>query len=277
MKMDIRKIAIIAIIVICVLSLAYGIYFQIFVKNSEEHLGQNTIAPEQIGETIEFDTLFDNKINYQGYNVNNEIKIDQTKELVYTNYTQTEIYEGKYNMKVNIPVININNENIARINEEINAIFQDKVDSVMENRSNENAVYTIYNVDYTAYINENILSIVIRATLKEGDNAQRLIIKAYTYNISTNEEIPLSGMLEIRGKNVQEVETQIRRTIQEAIGQADNLAALGYTVFERDINSEIYKVQNSDNYFLGPNGTIYIIYAYGNSNFTSEKDVVEIR
>ena len=264
MKVDVRKIIIIAIIAICALALAYGIYFQVFVKNKEEHIGKNTVVESPIGETVEFDGLFDNKINYQGYNLNNEIKIDQTKELVYTNYTQTEIYEGKYTMKVNIPVININNENIAKINEEIDAIFQDKVDSVMENRSNENAPYTIYNVDYTAYINENILSLVIRATLKEGDNAQRLIIKSYTYNISTNEQIPLSNMLDIRGKDRIEVEKQIKRTVQEAISQADNLAALGYDVYERDI------------YFLGPNGTIYIIYAYGNSNFTSEKDVVEI-
>ena len=276
MKVDVRKIIIIAIIAICALALAYGIYFQVFVKNKEEHIGKNTVVESPIGETVEFDGLFDNKINYQGYNLNNEIKIDQTKELVYTNYTQTEIYEGKYTMKVNIPVININNENIAKINEEIDAIFQDKVDSVMENRSNENAPYTIYNVDYTAYINENILSLVIRATLKEGDNAQRLIIKSYTYNISTNEQIPLSNMLDIRGKDRIEVEKQIKRTVQEAISQADNLAALGYDVYERDINSQIYTVENSNNYFLGPNGTIYIIYAYGNSNFTSEKDVVEI-
>ena len=276
MKVDVRKIIIIAIIAICALALAYGIYFQVFVKNKEEHIGKNTIVESPIGETVEFDGLFDNKINYQGYNLNNEIKIDQTKELVYTNYTQTEIYEGKYTMKVNIPIININNENIAKINEEIDAIFQDKVDSVMENRSNENAPYTIYNVDYTAYINENILSLVIRATLKEGDNAQRLIIKSYTYNISTNEQIPLSNMLDIRGKDKIEVEKQIKRTVQEEISQADNLAALGYDVYERDINSQIYTVENSNNYFLGPNGTIYIIYAYGNSNFTSEKDVVEI-
>ena len=276
MKVDVRKIIIIAIIAICALALAYGIYFQVFVKNKEEHIGKNTIVESPIGETVEFDGLFDNKINYQGYNLSNEIKIDQTKELVYTNYTQTEIYEGKYTMKVNIPIININNENIAKINEEIDAIFQDKVDSVMENRSNENAPYTIYNVDYTAYINENILSLVIRATLKEGDNAQRLIIKSYTYNISTNEQIPLSNMLDIRGKDKIEVEKQIKRTVQEEISQADNLAALGYDVYERDINSQIYTVENSNNYFLGPNGTIYIIYAYGNSNFTSEKDVVEI-
>ncbi len=274
--MDIRKIAIIAIIVICILSLAYGIYFQIFVKNSDTHIGNNTVT-EVITDVIEFDRLFDNTINYQGYNVNNESKIDQTRELVYTNYTQTEIYEGKYDIKVNIPIININNEKALEINEEINSVFQDKVNSIIENRNSEEAKYTIYTVEYTAYLNENILSLVIKATLKEGDSAQRLIIKAYTYNLSTNEQIPLSSMLEIRGKNSGDVEREIKRTVQEAISQTDNLSALGYTVYERDINSSMYNIENSDNYFLGPNGTIYIIYAYGNSNFTTERDVVVIQ
>lgn len=275
--MDIRKIVIIGIIVICALSLAYGIYFQIFKKDVSINEEKN-ITEENINtDTIEFDKLFDNKINYQSYNVSSENKKDQTKELIYTNYSLTEIYEGKYDMKINIPVININNEKITNINKEIATIFQDKVNSIISNRNSENAQYTVYTVEYTAYLNENILSLVIKSTLKEGDNAQRVIVKAYSYNLSTNEEIPLSSMLEIKGKNTADVEKEIKRVIQEEISNADNLAALGYTVYERDINSNIYKVENSNNYFLGPDATIYIIYAYGNSSYTSEKDVVVIK
>ena len=43
------------------------------------------------------------------------------------------------------------------------------------------------------------------------------------------------------------------------------------------INSSIYKVDNVDNYILGPNGVIYIIYAYGNSNYTTENDIIYIQ
>ena len=48
----------------------------------------------------------------------------------------------------------------------------------------------------------------------------------------------------------------------------------------KDINddlkskSDIYTVANSENFFLGENGKLYIIYAYGNQNFTSEMDIV---
>lgn len=272
--MDVRKIMIIIIAVICVVALGFGIYYEVFKDEIKVNQNNNNTAGEKIEtDAKEFDDLFDSNMNYQGYNINDQVKIDQTKELVYTNYTLTEIYEHKYDIKVNIPYININSEKIANINKEINAIFQEKVNNIIANKDKGTAA-SIYTVDYTAYLNQNILSIVIKSTIREGGNVQRLIIKAYTYNLSTNEVIPLSNMLEIQSKDSQIAEASIRRVIQESISYTDNLAALGYTVYERDINSSMYKVENSNNYFLGPNNTIYVIYAYGNSSFTSEKDVV---
>ena len=52
---------------------------------------------------------------------------------------------------------------------------------------------------------------------------------------------------------------------------------MGYQVYKRDLKSDIYKAENVDNYFLGPNGSIYIIYAYGNTNFTTECDIIFIK
>ncbi len=273
--MNVRKIVIIVIAAICVLCLAYGIYYQVFEANEEEYTSNVSSNNNVIAEAVDFDSLFDNSMNYQGYSVNNDKKSDQTKDLVYTTYYQNENYVGKYDMEVSIPVINLNSSSAASINKEISSIFYDKVTSIME--ATENEYVTVYTVEYTAYLNENILSIVIKSTLKEGDSAQRVIIKAYTYNISTNEEISLASMLEIKGKDTATVEKEIKRVIQESISSSDNLAALGYTVYERDINSSIYTVENSNNYFLGPDGAIYIIYAYGNSSYTSEKDVVVIQ
>ncbi len=275
--MDVRKILIILIVVICIFALGYGVYYQVFKRNEPDISTKNNVGVTTDTDTIEFDEIFDNKINYQGYNVNNQIKIDQTKDLVYTNYTKTEIFEEKYDIKANIPIININSEKIANINKEINSIFQEKVSSIEANKTSSVVAPTIYTVDYTAYLNENILSIVIRSTLKEGNNAQRLIIMAYTYNLSTNELIPLTNMLTIKGKEAQTVQQEIRKEIRQSISQTDNLAALGYTVYERDMTNAMYDVENSNSYLLGPNGTIYIIYAYGNTSYTSEKDIVVIK
>ena len=37
---------------------------------------------------------------------------------------------------------------------------------------------------------------------------------------------------------------------------------------------DIYKIENTKNFFLGKNKTLYLIYAYGNKNYTSEMDIV---
>ena len=46
-------------------------------------------------------------------------------------------------------------------------------------------------------------------------------------------------------------------------------------IFEKLINSDIYKVENASEYFVY-NNNIYIIFAYGNNKMTSEKDIVII-
>ena len=38
----------------------------------------------------------------------------------------------------------------------------------------------------------------------------------------------------------------------------------------------MYDVKNVNNYIIGPEGIIYIVYAYGNTNNTSEMDVIEV-
>ncbi|MDE5830222.1 MAG: hypothetical protein K2H53_00490, partial [Clostridia bacterium] len=182
-EMNVRNICFIAIIIICMLSLLYGVYYQVFIKpfSGIEEL------PNQMPDDVNFDELFDNKVNLQDYDTaaNFVNKLEPTRELVYTTYTLNEIYEGKYDIQVNIPLINVNNENAINIDKEILDIFYKKIDSIISKSAEEGASKSIYTVSYTSYLNENILSLVIKATLKEGSNNQRVIISAYTYNIST--------------------------------------------------------------------------------------------
>lgn len=84
-------------------------------------------------------------------------------------------------------------------------------------------------------------------------------------------------MLEIKGTNSKDVQQKITDTIQTSINYSENLASLGYETFKRNKDDEMYKIENVDNYFLGPNRSIYIIYAYGNKNFTTESDIVYIQ
>ena len=192
--MDIKlKILIIVIGIICMFCLGYAVYYEVIVKGEKDGPLQNELpgVSVPVSNAPEFESLFDCKLNYQGYNVNGKNKLEPSKDLVYSIYQVNEIYEGKYEIKADIPIININTDKVINIDREINAIFREKIESIIANGSNQNVEKVIYTVDYTAYVNQNILSLVIRSTLKEGNNAQRLIIKAYTYNLSTDEEITL--------------------------------------------------------------------------------------
>jgi len=42
-----------------------------------------------------------------------------------------------------------------------------------------------------------------------------------------------------------------------------------------DVSNDMYKIENSKEFYL-TNDTLYIIYAYGNDNFTSEIDLIVI-
>lgn len=205
-------------------------------------------------------------------------KIDSTKELVYTSYELNEVFEGKYEIRANIPVINVNHQKAINIDKEISSVFYDKVNSILAEAKKEEVGKALYTVSYSAYLNQNILSLVIVANLKEGENPQRTIIKAYNYNLSTNQEVPLSEMLGIKGISIGVAESKIKEEVEDAIKYTQSLSSLGYSqYYERDINSDIYKVEKSDNYFIGPNESIYIIYAYGNASFTTENDIVYIK
>lgn len=273
-EIKIRNICFIVIIIICILALSYGVYYDIFIKNSPVKVPE---VPT-ITDDVSFDELFDNKLHLQDYNsAGFALKREQTKDIVYTEYTLNEIFEGKYDIHVNIPVININHEKITTINKEITAIFYDKVNSLIETSKEEGAKRNVYTVSYTSYLNENILSLVIKATLKEGENAQRVIIQSYNYNLSTNQILKLEDVLEIKAIVADNVKEKINQTIQNAIDYSQNMQSLGYEIYKRNIKDSMYEVENSNNFIIGPNGSIYIIYAYGNSNFTMENDIVYIK
>lgn len=57
--------------------------------------------------------------------------------------------------------------------------------------------------------------------------------------------------------------------------KSQDLKSLGYNVFSRNIDSDIYKIENVTEFFVH-NNNLYIIFAYGNDKITSEKDIVVI-
>ena len=264
-----RKIIYIAIGGVCVLA----IIFAIIIQSMKLSTPKPKVEKKPPIEVKEFSSIFDNKINKQESSIGQTNKIKEDEELVYTAYEYTEKLDGKYDINVKIPSINIDSEESETINKEISDIYKSKAQSIMSNENSKNIIYT---VEYSAYINTNILSVVIKSNLKEGQNAQRVIVKSYTYNITSGELIDINELLSIKKVDETEVKKSIQKVVSENAKQSESLKNLGYKVYERNLNDEMYNVENIKNFFYGPEGVLYIIFAYGNNNFTAELDVIPI-
>ncbi len=265
-----RIILFILIGVICVIAIIITMIFQIKELETPNPIEEEK---EEVVEILNFNSIFDNQLNNQDYTIKQPQKLDDNEQIVYTNYEKKEQVEGKYDIDVKIPTINIDNSVTENVNKEIEDIFREKARNVINNDEDYGIIYT---VEYTAYVNENILSLVIRSNLKEGSNAQRVIVKTYTYNLSTDELIDINEMLSIKKLDKSKVEKSIIEVVTENAKQNESLISLGYNVYQRDLTSEMYEVENISNFFYGPNGVLYIIFAYGNNNYTSELDVIPI-
>lgn len=215
-----------------------------------------------------FDDVFQNHLEEYTTDANIR-KVNNDQEIVYTYYQKAENKENSYDINLNIPYINIDNETIVAYNEEIKQTYEEKAENTLQTE-NENIIYTL---QYEATIENDILSLIIRANLKEGSRAQRLIIQTFNYDLKNNKEISLAEMIELKQLNQREVQSKIDEEIASEQKRVEDLRSLGYGIFERDSENEMYKIENSQEFFV-KDGNIYIIYAYGNENITSEMDLV---
>lgn len=264
----------ISIIVICVIAIMAAFIIQI-VKEEQAKANNNKISIEEINDQINvnrelFSDLFKNKVNYLENNAYKIEKVEPNKEIVYLGYQSKEIKVNDYELDVNIPYINIDNETVNEFNTQIKDIFENKAKSVL-NSQNNNVLYT---VDYSAYVSNNILSLVVRSTLKEGANPQREIVQTYNYDLINQKKCTIDDMLELKGITKKEAGQKIKIEIKEIQERVQELASLGCIVYARDYTNDIYNINNVTEYFLGNDNILYIIYAYGNDNHTNEMDIV---
>lgn len=261
------------ILIVCIIAIVEALYY---VMNGDiiesENEGNNNINDIEVSETnlVEnFDDLFQNTFNNSNTSENAE-KISSDKDYVYTEYEKQEVNSGTYEIDVNIPTININSEDVKSYNEEIKQVFQAKAESIL----NGGADRSIYSVDYEAYLNNNILSVVIKSTLKEGSNPQRLIVQTYCYDIKEMKKVEFSDVMKIKNLDTATVQDKITRQMQGKQSEAKALQDLGYPAYIRDLRSDRYDVENISNFFIDDNNNVYVIYAYGNSENTDVIDII---
>lgn len=272
-----QKLIFILIGAFCVFALIAGIYTQFFVEKSRNDTQDptnninNDIKPKTQEEIkTQLSNLFTNELISNNYDETNLQKRDASKGIVYAAY-DIQKQEGNYELDVHLPVININDSVATDFNKMTQSIFANKASEILNNKYTEKVIYS---VDYISYVNDNILSLVIKSTLKQGNNPQRVIVQAYNYNLETGEKVQLVDVLAKRNIIQSDCQNKIHEIVTKAQEEAQILVQSGYTVYNRNLSDSMYQISNISTFFLGKNEELYIIFAYGNQNFTSEMDVV---
>lgn len=235
--------------------LAIAILSIIIIYNSGKRTNRDKMSEEEPIDKeqleIEFNDLFTNEEN----------------QYVSTLYKIQEEKSGKYKIDAYIPRINLDNKIDNEVNNEINSSFVNKILQVY----NDSKIYTILKINYATSIQDNRLSVIIKCSLKEGSNAQRTIIKTYNYDIESKEKIKIVDLIQEQKKA--DLQEEINQKIQLKLKKEATLAEQGYNVYRRDVESDIYKIENANEFYI-KDKILYIIYCYGNNSFTSEVDLI---
>ena len=260
---------------ICIVAICLGIYAQFYYKYSDtDVLMLGNIGSEKTAEEIallktKFNELFENKL----YNDNEDISVDKkdySMNIVYTNYNLVNEDENYYSVNVQIPMINIDTSTVSEINSKIKTEFYDKAYNIMRKTEGN----TIYTVSWVGYINGDILSLAIKSSLKEEGKAERVGVRTYNYDLKGGKLVNLSDLIKLKETTVNKVQSIINSDIKQAYNNAKIIAVEYGTLYERDLSSDIYKVENAENFFLTQDGNVYIVYAYGNNDYTNEMDII---
>ena len=282
--MKLRNVIYIVIGLICALSIGFAVYYQLFLMDEDENVTNTVISDSSLENKdidlekikLAFNNLFTNEFYKQEYEIPKSVKkLNNNKDYIYAAF-EIQKEEDNYSINVNIPLFNINTQDGKKFNSTTQEIFVEKVNEILKKDENDTK-FTIYNIDFVGYLNDNILSLVIKSTLKEGNKAQRVMIQTYNYDVE-NEEIPtLKDILNVKGISVKTAEEKIRKQVEYAYNKSQAVStATSQTIYNRDLDSKIYLVDNISNFFIGEDGKIFVVYAYGNLNYTSEMDIIEL-
>lgn len=266
LKQNKMLIMVITIILICSIAIAFGVYAQITNKGMESKNKEIDIDYDELKNG--FQDIFTNTINKEAtakLNINYE-------DLLYTKYNIQEQKDGKYNINAKIPQFKGESEVLQKINTEIFDVFAREILKIADDSS----INIIYNLDYVAYVNNNIISLIIMCKYKDGANAQKRIVRTYNYDIENNRLLNIDDIISYKNLNKNEVQKKVEDEIKKINNQMKTISNQGYNIYLRDQNSDIYNIDNTPNFFIGKNNYLYLVYAYGNdeNTYTSEIDLV---
>ena len=271
-----RVMFFVIIILLCILSLSIGIYAQMFYRYSDTDpfmlgigVGRTQDKAEITKLKNDFNKIFTNDISGTTTATNIKKK-DNSKDLVYTLQTTNEKDEEKYNISATIPKINIDSNYAEKINAQISSDYVNKIQNIIEKAKD----YTDYSVTYKAYLNGDLLSLIIKETIHEGKNTQSAKIKTYNYNLNSNSEVQIMDIVNAKGYTQKNIQKEIDAEINDLNKKDEELKNQYTEVKLRDLNNDIYKIENTENFIVSDQGYLYLIYAYGNTENTNKIDTI---
>lgn len=240
----------IAIVAILVISIVIFTVIKSMKKNKEEEVQEEPIDTESL------EILFKQPFS------------SEATEYVRTQYNIEDFSVGKYKVQAKVPNLNLAQREAENINKEIQQLI---VNNIIKEAFYVQK-YTTYNIEYETFLNENILSLVIRCTIKSGDNPRRIVIKTYNYDIENGKQITIADITNIEQQ--MDLQNKITQKVEESNKKAEEIIKQGYTAYVRDVESSIYKIENATEFFIGNDNILYIVYAYGNQDYTDEFDLI---
>ena len=102
---------------------------------------------------------------------------------------------------------------------------------------------------------------------------EKYIVKVI--GIKTENEVSIYDALNKKNITQDALNSKVKTVITNAIKDANKIQLTGYETYSRDINSDIYNIENIETFFFGEDGSLYVLFPYGNNKFTSEMDIVK--
>ena len=267
--------------IVCIIAIFVGVIAVEFKdegnnNNNKVNSNENNLVLAETQDKELLLSLFENEFYSSNFDDSKVKKIDSTKPLVYNAVQLIENKNDKYELNINIPLINIKSDLALKCNQFTQKQFVEKAKEIIENSENEDSKFSVCNISFTSYINNNILSVAIKEDIKVGDSKQRTVLQTYNINLETNKLVTIADILQERGLDEEVVQKKIDVMIKQMIEDSETIKASGYEVYNRNADDLIYKVENTSIFMQGPNGELYIIYPYGNITETSAIDVLKI-
>ena len=147
---NVRIILLVTVLLICIIAVGVAIYFQMTENDYKEAVNKsNSSSSEDEIATLmtNFESIFKNDITGSYENIN---KQNETKEIVYLAAERVEVIPNQYDLDVQIPQININNDNIKSYNKDIQILFQNKAANILSN-AQEYKISCKYRAKYTFF------------------------------------------------------------------------------------------------------------------------------